>query len=228
MNVFPKFRTSLSGFSLFTDRSVNRGQFRPVGEQNCSQKMKFLLTEFAFLIALTTCLCGAEFKVLLNPENTNVSDALVVVFPKVVTVSKGQKTLKYKILNRSSEHIFVVIDTRNVEGWTELKGTSGSMGGGGIGYGSENTHESLRLLYAPRRDNDGSLYSGEDEMSSETFAKVNIDSGYQKDLSHWIGAKGTLRLQMKFYVGTAKDRRIENVFVPIEIQNGEVVPPNGP
>ena len=190
--------------------------------------MKSLSTAFALTLGIATGLFGAEIKVALNPENQNVTDTLVVVFPKKVTVTKGQTTLKYKILNRSSEDIFVVIKSRNVEGWDDLKGASGTMGGGGMLYGTECMHESLRLLYAPSRAKDGRLSNGEDYMISETTAEVNIDSGDKKDLSNWIGAKGTLHLQLKFYVSSSKDRRIVAVSVPIEIHEGEqVVPSDG-
>ena len=188
--------------------------------------MKFLLARFVFVLGLATSLCGAEIKVLLNPENQNVSDALIVVFPKKVTVTKGQTTLKYKILNRSSEDIFVVVKSRNVEGWEDLKGPAGTMGGGGTFYGMECTHENLRLLYAPSRDSDGSLSDGEDYMISGAIAEVNIDSGHDWDLSNWIGGTGTLRLQIKYYVGNSKVRRIVAVSVPVEIQEGEQPAPS--
>ena len=115
-----------------------------------------------------------------------------------------------------------------MEGWDDLKGASGTMGGGGMLYGTECMHESLRLLYAPSRAKDGRLSDGEDYMISETTAEVNIDSGDKGDLSNWIGAKGTLHLQLKFYVSCSKDRRIVAVSVPIEIHEGEqVVPSDG-
>lgn len=74
--------------------------------QSC-YKMKSFLVNLIFILGFTTTLRGGEIKVLLNPENQNVSDALVVVFPKKVKVKKGQTTLEYKVLNRSSEDSFI-------------------------------------------------------------------------------------------------------------------------
>lgn len=53
-----------------------------VAFQSC-YKMKSVLANFILILGLTTTLHGAEIKVLLNPENPNVSDALVVVFPAI-------------------------------------------------------------------------------------------------------------------------------------------------
>jgi hypothetical protein len=182
--------------------------------------MKLLLTRFVFVLGLATSLCGAEIKVLLNPENQNVSDALIIVFPKKVTVTKGQTTLKYRILNRSSEDIFVVIKSENVES-VDLKGPSGNMAGGAMFVGKECTHESLRLLYSPNRESDGTLRNGEDGMVSGTDAEVNVDAGHERDLSYWIGGTGTLRLQIKYSVSNSKNRRSVVLSVPVEIVEGE-------
>jgi hypothetical protein len=183
--------------------------------------MSHLSTAFVFALCAASNLCGAEIKVLLNPENQNVRDALIVVFPKKVAVTQGQTVLKYKILNRSSEDLFVVVESKNIEGWTNLKGPSGMGGGGGRQIGMESMHESLRLLYAPKRLEDGTLANGEDEMVSETVAKVKVDPGYQRDLTSWIGGSGTLLLPIKYYVGGSKDRRLALVHVPIEFQKSK-------
>lgn len=184
--------------------------------------MKFNLFNFIFFVGLATSLHGAEIKVLLNPKNQNVSDALVVIFPRKVKVTKGQTTLEYKVLNRSSEDIFIVVESKNTEGWEELKSPSGTMVGGGRFVGSESTHESLRLLWAPPRDIDGTLSDGEAEMSSRAFVKVNVETGHDRDLSNWIGGNGTLSLQIKYYVGSSKGRKIATVAVPVEIQAAEL------
>lgn len=183
--------------------------------------MKYLSTAFVFALGAALNLCGAEIKVLLNPENQNVRDSLIVVFPKKTAVSKGQTVFKYKILNRSSEDLFVVVESKNIEGWTNLKGPSGMMGGGGKQIGMESMHESLRLLYAPRRIKDRTLANGEDEMVSETVATVNVDPGHERDLTSWIGGSGTLLLPIKYYVGGSKDRRLALVHVPIEFQKSK-------
>jgi hypothetical protein len=183
--------------------------------------MKLLLAEVALVLGLATSLFGAEIKVLLNPENQNVLNALIVVFPKTVRVTKGQTALKYKILNRSSEDIFVVITSKNVASCA-LKGpSSGSQVGGGKLFGNTSRHQSLRLLYAPRRASDGTVSEGEDELAAETIAEVNVAAGPDQDLSDWIGATGSLRLVIGYYVGNSKDFRLVTVPVPIEIQQGE-------
>lgn len=186
--------------------------------------MKYLSTGFIFALGISTHLCGAEIKVLLNPENQNVRDALIVVFPKEVAVTKGQTVLKYKILNRSSVDLFVVVQSKNIDGWSQLNGPSGTMGGGGRYVGMESMHESLRLLYAPKRMNDGTVASGEGEMTSETVAEVKVDAGDHMDLSNWVGGKGTLQLQITYYAGNSKDKRFTFVPVPIEIQKDKAKP----
>lgn len=186
--------------------------------------MKFLLVVFIPILGLTTTLRGSEIKILLNPDNQNESDALVVLFPKKVKVRKGQTTLEYKVLNRSSEDIFVVIESKNTMGWDELKGPSGLMVGAGRLVSPESTHETLRLLWAPARDSDGTLSHGVAEMSSRAVVKVNVETGNDMDLSNWIGGTGTLNLQIKYYVGSSKGRQIATVSVPLEIQTAEPDP----
>jgi hypothetical protein len=186
--------------------------------------MKSLLVNLILILGLTTGLRGGEIKILLNPEDQNASDALIVIFPRKVQVKKGQTTLEYKILNRSSEDIFMVIESKNTMGWDELKGPSGTMVGGGRFVGSESTHESLRLLWAPVRDSDGTLGHGVAEMSSRAVVKVNVETGHDMDLSNWIGGTGTLNLQMKYYIGSSKGRQIAAVSVPLELQAAEPDP----
>ena len=186
--------------------------------------MKSLATVFAFTLGFAPGLFGAEIKVALNPENQNVTDTLVVVFPKKVTVTKGQTTLEYKILNRSSEDIFVVVRSKDVASCDLKSPSSGSRGGGGTHFGISNRHQCLRLLYAPRRASDGTVSEGEDELAAETFAEVNVAAGPDKDLSDWVGSTGTLTLMIVYYVGTSKDFRLTTLPVPIEIQQGESGP----
>jgi hypothetical protein len=188
--------------------------------QSC-YKMKSFLVNLILILGFTTTLRGGEIKVLLNPENQNVSDALVVVFPKKVKVKKGQTTLDYKVLNRSSEDIFMVIESKNTVGWDELKSPSGMMVSGGRFVSPESTHEILRLLWAPARDSDGTLSHGVAEMSSRAVVKVNVETGHDRDLSNWIGGTGTLSLQIKYYVGSSKGRHMATVAVPLEIQAAE-------
>ena len=189
--------------------------------QSC-YKMKSVLVNLILILGLTTTLRGGEIKVLLNPEDQNISDSLVVIFPRKVQVKKGQTTLEYKILNRSSEDIFMVIESKNTMGWDELKGPSGLMVGGGRFVSPESTHESLRLLWAPARDRDGTLSHGVAEMSSRAVVKVNVQTGHDRDLSNWIGGTGTLSLQINYYVGSSKGRQIATVAVPVEIQAAEL------
>ncbi len=183
--------------------------------------MKFFLVNLILILGFTTTLRGGEIKVLLNPENQNVSDALVVVFPKKVKVTKGQTILEYKVLNRSSEDIFIVVESKNTVGWDELNSPSGTMVGGGRFISPESTHESLQLLWAPARDSDGTLSDGEAEMSSRAFVRVNVETGHDRDLSNWIGGTGTLSLQIKYYIGSSKGRQMAKVAVPLEIQAAE-------
>lgn len=186
--------------------------------------MKFLLVVFIPILGLTTTLRGSEIKILLNPEDQNASDALVVLFPKKVKVKKGQTTLEYKVLNRSSEDIFMVIESKNIMGWDELKGPAGQMMGGGKFTSPESTHETLRLLWAPARDRDGTLSHGVAEMSSRAVVKVKVETGHDMDLSNWIGGTGTLSLQIKYYVGSSKGRQSAIVSVPLEFQAAEPDP----
>ncbi len=183
--------------------------------------MKAMPIRLLLVLLLVLVAHGGEIQVILNPKSTNVFDALIILFPPKVSVIKGQSTLKYCILNRSEKDIFVVIKSKNIEGWDHLKRGGEEMGGGGRYIGLSSRHESLRLLYAPRRSPDGEISEGEDELIAMTSAEVNVDCGVGKDLSDWAGASGTLDLLIRFYVSDSKSFKLVNLVVPIEIKAAE-------
>ena len=185
--------------------------------------MNTIPIKLLLLLLFASAVRGGEITVLLNPKSTNVRDALIVVFPPKVAVIKGQSTLNYRILNRSSKDIFVVIKSRNVDGWHHLMGRGKHMAGGGTWRGLEGAFESLRLLYAPRRSTDGEIEEGEDGLLAETDAEVIVSSGRRgSDLSEWTGGSGVLELEIRYYVSDSKYRRQETLAVPLEIQAAEL------
>jgi hypothetical protein len=193
--------------------------------------MKTISIRLLLVLLLVSVARGDEIKVLLNPESTNVSDTLIVLFPPKVSVFKGQSTLKYRIINRSSRDIFVVIKSSNVEGWKYLERPGHVMRGGARCYGTTDTGalESLRLLNVPRRSKDGELLEGKDKLLAETDAEVIVDAGGDnRDLSDWVGSSGMLDIQISFYVSDSKDRRSARLAVPVEIQAAEQPGPAQP
>ena len=184
-----------------------------------------LISTFILLGASLSGLCD-NIKIIANPDPEKLdvlTDSLVIIFPDEVPVRNGQTTIDYEIVNRTSDDIFVVINSENVDGWVSLKKSEGLSGmvGGGQSTGSFTTHASLRLLYAPLMEN-GSVSTGESDMASRTYATVNVGTGSpDMDLSHWVGYSGKLNLRLKYWVSKSSGFRITNVEVPVKLIQSE-------
>ena len=157
---------------------------------------------------------------LLNPKPKDAVNALIVIFPEKQPVMAKQQSFDYRVMNRTNKAIFVVVESLNVMGWDRLEGPFGLIMGGGVSRGKGSTHELLRLLYASTVSPNGNPMSGEEEMQSETSCKVRVVSGAE-DLTRYIGARGTLRLSIKYYVESAKAPQRQTITVPISIEQAE-------
>ena len=161
-----------------------------------------------------------EVRVLLNPKPEEARGALVVLFPPTQQVVRGQRTFDYRLINRTSQDIFVVVDGPDVMG-LHLDGPSWGLGSGGSFRGLSNK-ELLRLLYAPTLDSDGKPVSGWEQARAATECKVSVSPGsLGEDLTGLVGGKGELRLRLVFYVGGAQDRQTRTLAVPLQIKLAE-------
>ena len=198
-------------------------------------KLFILLT-----ICLSTPLLAADkVKVLLNPKKAEMIGALSVVIEEDQTITQQKQYLKYKLINRTKQDIFVVIDNgKNRDSVSQaitytpdgqITGASNASAGGHYS-GSPSTHQTLRLLYAPRLE-DGKLTSGRDLMSAQTNCKSRVD--FRSNLSKLNQSKGTLNLTVSFYATNASGFQIESFKVPVKVTfkkepNKPVKPTNKP
>ena len=168
---------------------------------------------FAILITLMPICTGVVVggpEIDVNPTDPSDTRGLVVLFPKEVAVTPGQKKLKFKIENRGVSDIYLVVSSGNQAGIKAISVPKGLLVKG------------FEVTWGPKKDEVWKIIRPFSRGGKAVTAEVVVDCGGEgKSLADLINGSGVVEIPLVYRVGENGDPVRKRLDVPIELKKAE-------